>query len=226
MWVKICGNTNLEDALFAAEAGADAVGFIFTKSPREIRPEEARRIVNGLPPELEKIGVFYSLASEEIENVVRAAGLTGVQLHGGYSHDLPVALRETLGDELRIIQTHHWNVTGQSSAAFAEGLRSYREVPEIEAVLVDSRTATAGGGTGVIFDWLKAKETLSELGEKPLIVAGGLNPRNVAEAIRMLQPWGVDVSSGVELTPGKKNHDEVRAFIQNARAAVVESVQA
>jgi len=219
MFIKICANTNLEDAQLAVELGADAVGFVCAPSTRRVNANQVRAITAELPPDVECIGVFSSLDGEEIAQAVTEAGLTGVQLHGGYSEALVRFLREEFGERLRIVQTNHWRVGGQVDYAFAEELRHLGKQDEIDAVLVDSRTAVADGGTGVAFDWQAAKASMKALGEKPLIVAGGLNAANVETAIEIFRPWGVDVASGVEAVPGKKDPERLRAFIEAARRA-------
>jgi phosphoribosylanthranilate isomerase len=219
MWVKICANTNLQDAALAAELGADAVGFVFAPSPRRVTVEQVAAITGHLPDTVERIGVFHGFDVDQIDAAVRTAHLTGVQLHGGLSKHFLQALVDRLHESIRIIQTTHWRVGEQTSQGFASELAACREEPEIDAVLVDSRTTVADGGTGVTFDWDAARASLSALGDKPLIVAGGLNAANVAEAIAKLQPWGVDVASGVEASPGAKDPARLRAFINAARAA-------
>ncbi len=217
LWIKICGNTSLEDARLAAEAGADAVGFVFAPSPRRVTAAQVAAIVPGLPDSLEKIGVFVDASMEEIESTVRDVGLTGVQLHFDAAPELTARLRERFGPELRILRVVHFDA---GSAGKAE---ANMDDPNLDAVMVDSRTASAVGGTGVAFDWLAASATLfqnDETRKRRLVVAGGLNPENVAEAIAALRPWGVDVVSGVEATPGRKDPARVRSFIANARAAV------
>jgi len=221
MFVKICANTNLEDALLAVEMGADAVGFVFAKGPRQVTADIVASITSKLPESVERIGVFSDEQLEAIPSIVRAAGLNGVQLHGCYSEFVTKALRAEFGPGLRIIQTNHWRVGGQVSTAFAAELRTLSLAEEIDAVLVDSRTAVADGGTGITFDWDAARSSLKELGDKPLIVAGGLNAGNVTQAVAILRPWGVDVASGVEASPGKKDVEKLRAFIAAARAAAV-----
>jgi phosphoribosylanthranilate isomerase len=216
LWIKICGNTSLEDALLAAEAGADAVGFVFAPSPRRVTAAQVAAIVPRLPESLEKIGVFVDASLEEIDSTVRAAALTGVQLHFDASLKLTARLRETLGPKLRILRVIHFHAQAVGAAP------TNMNDPNIDAVMVDSRTASSVGGTGIAFDWSTASTTLfqnEEVRKRHLVVAGGLNPENVAEAIATLQPWGVDVVSGVEATPGRKDPDKVRAFIANARAA-------
>jgi phosphoribosylanthranilate isomerase len=216
LWIKICGNTSLEDAMLVAEAGADAVGFVLAPSPRRVTPAEVAAIVPHLPATLEKIGVFVDAPFEEIEATVRAAALSGVQLHFNAAPDLPARLRERFGPALQILRVIHF---GAESAAEAEAIV---QDPYVDAVMVDSRTATAVGGSGQSFDWLAASNTLFEgaqARERHLVVAGGLNPENVAQAIATLRPWGIDVVSGVEAAPGRKDPAKVRAFIANAKAA-------
>ena len=215
LWVKICGNTSLEDALLAAEAGADAVGFVFAPSPRQVTREQVEGIVSRLPDSLEKIGVFVDSSAEEIEATVRGCGLTGVQLHFNAGLEAPGKLRERFGPKLRILRVVHYSqeLADQASAVVND--------KNVDAVLVDSRTAMAVGGTGIAFDWDSAAAMLSKssgLGSRT-VVAGGLTPGNVAEAIRTLKPWGVDVVSGVEAAPGRKDPIKVRAFIANARGS-------
>ncbi len=164
--------------------------------------------------ELEQIGVFVDATLEEIEFAVRACRLTGVQLHSDAGPELPAMLRARLGPALRILRVVHF---GPEAAAHAAAIGLDHNV---DAVLVDSRTATSVGGTGVAFDWNIAAATLFQSAkERKFIAAGGLTPANVAEAVARLQPWGVDVSSGVEAWPGRKDPEKVREFIANARGA-------
>jgi len=218
LWIKICGNTSLGDALLAVGAGADAVGFVFAPSPRQVTAAQAAAIVAQLPATVEKIGVFVDAALEEIVSTVEACGLTGVQLHFDAQPELPARLHERLGPELRIVRVMHFG--GETAGRIAE----YAENPHVDAVLVDSRTAAAVGGTGVIFDWAAARNTFfQDAGARKFIVAGGLNPANVAAAIAALRPWGVDVASGVEAAPGRKEPAKVREFVARARAAKTSS---
>jgi phosphoribosylanthranilate isomerase len=220
IWVKICGNTSLEDAWLAAEAGADAVGFVFAPSPRRVAAELVSSITPRLPDALEKIGVFVDSSREEIETTVRTCGLTGVQLHADGDRELPAQLRRRLGPGLRILRVLHFNTDA------AEQASALAKDDNIDAVLVDSRTATAVGGTGVAFDWDEAATSLFRSGNtQRYIAAGGLNPENVGEAIARLSPWGVDVASGVEAAPGRKDPDKVRIFVAKARAAALAHVQ-
>jgi phosphoribosylanthranilate isomerase len=219
MWTKICANTNLDDAALAAELGADALGFVFAPSPRQVTPEQVAAITSHLPAAVEKIGVFYTLDLDEIISTVQIAGLTGAQLHGAYS-PLLVAELATRRPELRIIQTTHREAgpAEVGEASLDTDLAELSFAPDVDAVLIDSRTATASGGTGVAFDWEAARKSLFTLGSKRFIVAGGLNPRNVRDAIAILQPWGVDVASGVESQPGRKDPGKLAAFLKNARS--------
>jgi phosphoribosylanthranilate isomerase len=212
LWIKICGNTTLQGAQVAAEAGADAVGFVFAPSPRRVTAAQVAAITPHLPPGLEKIGVFVDATLDEICATVRACGLTGVQLHSEAGPGLPAQLRENFGIELRILRVVHFGPDAPHHAATIMADRN------VDAILVDSRTATAVGGTGVAFDWTSARETLFQGTDGRLVAAGGLTPDNVAEAIATLRPWGVDVASGVEMAPGRKDPWKVRDFIAKARA--------
>ena len=218
LWIKICGNTSLEDARLAVEAGADAVGFVFAPSPRRVTVAEVAAIGSHLPATVEKIGVFVDAQLEEIYSTVRAAGLTGVQLHWEAGPELPAKLRARLGPELRILRVVHFDAG--AGKLIKKQIAGHARNPHVDAVLVDSRTAAAVGGTGMTFDWAEARRTVfGGAGTLRLIAAGGLDPENVAEAIATLRPWGVDVVSGVESAPGKKDPEKVREFVARARAA-------
>jgi phosphoribosylanthranilate isomerase len=214
LWIKICANTSLADAQLAADAGADAVGFVFAPSPRRVTAELVARIAPQLPAALEKIGVFVDASLDEVAETVEAAGLTGVQLHFDAPAALPAQLRERFGPKLRILGVVHFDArAGKRVAAIARDTH-------IDALLVDSRTAAAVGGTGVAFDWDAARGLIFDAdGPMKFIAAGGLTPENVADAIATLCPWGVDVVSGVEAAPGRKDAAKVRAFVDRARAA-------
>jgi phosphoribosylanthranilate isomerase len=218
LWIKICANTSLEDALLAVEAGADAVGFVFAPSPRRVTAAEVAAIAPHLPATVEKIGVFVDAELDEICSTVRACSLTGVQLHFESGPELPAKLRERLGPALRVLRVVHF--AAGAADPIAARIEGHARNPHVDAVLVDSRTATAAGGTGVAFDWAEARRTVfADAGKLRLIAAGGLNAENVAEAIAALRPWGVDVASGVEAAPGRKDPAKVRAFLARARAA-------
>lgn len=214
IWVKVCGTTTLADAQLAVEAGADALGFVFAKSPRQVTPEQAAEIVTAVRADVEKIGVFVDASFEEICAAVRRCGLTGVQLHSDAAPDLPERIHAALGSAIRILRVVHFG------AEALQQVKSYGADPHVGAVLVDSRTASAVGGTGTRFDWAAARQSVFAGQSGKLIVAGGLTPENVAEAIATLKPRGVDVVSGVEATPGRKDAAKVRAFVARARNAV------
>ncbi|HWY58533.1 MAG TPA: phosphoribosylanthranilate isomerase [Terriglobales bacterium] len=216
-WVKICGITNLEDAVTAVEAGADALGFVFyDKSPRNINPEEVGEIVAKVPARVEKVGVFVNETAERIDESVRQAGLTGVQLCGkesvaGFIKRLRVQ---------RDINHHPKVIFVIPGGALSEGLFFIGDELKnaLHALLIDSGSAAQPGGTGKRFDWEKARGMVEMLGLTiPTIVAGGLTPTNVGEALNLLHPWGIDVASGVEAKPGKKDPAKVRAFVAAVR---------
>jgi len=194
------------------------VGFIFAPSPRRVTAAQVAAIAPRLPANVEKIGVFVDAALDEIVSTVQLCGLTGVQLHFDADSELPGRLRERLGSEARILRVIHFNAeaTPQQQVQIVAHARN----PYIDAVLVDSLTATAVGGTGMVFDWAAARKALFQYSEtrKHLIAAGGLNPANVATAIAALRPWGVDVASGVEASPGHKDPTRVREFVTRAKA--------
>ncbi|MFT4114847.1 phosphoribosylanthranilate isomerase [Silvibacterium sp.] len=214
LWVKICGNTSLEDALVAAEAGASAAGFVFAPSKRQVTVEQVAEITPQLPAYFEKIGVFVDASFEQIVQAVEMAGLTGVQLHSAADSGISDRLRTHFGPGLRLLQVIHYQQELGSQLAAASRNAA------LDGVLVDSRTATLVGGTGVRFDWHAARKSLAEAANGlKIIIAGGLDPENVGEAIATLRPWGVDVVTGVEAAPGQKDHAKVKAFVQNARIA-------
>jgi phosphoribosylanthranilate isomerase len=217
MWVKICGITNLEDARAAADAGADALGFVFyDRSPRNIDAASVREITSELSPSLETVGVFVDMNVDEMLDLARAAGLKAIQCH---RTDLLGDLREAAGKPQ----------SGSDTTSF-EDLKMYLVLPATRVdcgfsagpfpfgIFLDSGTAEQPGGTGKPFDWNEAVPAVAKLSKDvKVIVAGGLNADNVATAIRTLHPWGVDVSSGVEARPGKKDPQKVREFIQAVR---------
>jgi phosphoribosylanthranilate isomerase len=212
MWIKICGNTNLEDARFAAECGADAVGFVFAPSSRRVDANQVRQIIQELPAELEKYGVFVDAGFDEIVSTVETCSLTGVQLHRSTDEWVPPRLKQHFAGRISILQVLNYKALG-----FEQQLKELSQ--NEDPVLVDSSTAKAVGGTGTNFDWQDARNTLQRTAPKlRLIAAGGLGPENVKQAIEILQPWGVDVVSGVESKPGKKDPMRVQAFIESSRA--------
>ena len=215
MWVKICANTNLPDALAALDAGADALGFVFCESKRQVTPAKVKDIISSLPKTAERIGVFVNTPSQEVWKIARDCGLTGVQLQGEETpQDVKDLLRMAEGTPLKIIKTFSANAPYEISNAASAVMDEH-----VDAFLVDSGNAAGRGGTGQVFDWLRASDFVIRLKQRArVIVAGGLNPDNVASAIRLFQPYGVDVATGVEKEIGKKDVEKVKAFIHAARA--------
>lgn len=224
MWIKICGNTNLDDCLLAAELGADAVGFIFSHGKRLVSAAHVAAITAQLPVALQKVGVFTSTDFDAIARTVEEAGLTGVQMHGPLDLRLSERLRAYFGDteHCSVLQVLPWWTDTSAEAqreAFAAEAREVAEDGSADAILVDSRTREKSGGTGLAFDWNAAADALRGVDYR-IVVAGGLHAANVGAAIDVLQPWGVDVASGVEAgTPGRKDPAKLAAFIAAARAA-------
>lgn len=198
MFVKICGITNQEDALLAVAMGADAVGFVFAPSSRQIAPTRARDIARRLPPEILTVGVFRDQAREQVAEIVARAGLGAAQLHG---HER--------AEDARWVREH----VPLLIQGFAAGDPALEQVDDYGAdmVLIDS----ANPGSGQVFDWSLAEG--APVGRR-VVLAGGLTPENVAGAVQRVRPWGVDVSTGVESAPGRKDPRLVRAFVQAARS--------
>jgi len=225
-WVKICGITNLEDALTAVEAGADALGFVFyEKSPRKVDPDRVHEIVEALPADVEKVGVFVNEASDHMVDVAQKLGLTSIQVHSGTSplgDKKPEEMRssERFRNYIALPVRQFFDDEGRFDS-FAVSVRNDKPDKGVSAIFLDSGTRAQMGGTGHTFNWESAApvaEAIKRAGLN-LVVAGGLTPTNVTEAIRILKPWGVDVSSGVESKPGKKDPDKVRAFVNAVRQA-------
>jgi phosphoribosylanthranilate isomerase len=219
-WIKICGMTNLEDAQLAAEAGADAVGFVFyEKSPRSIDPETAREIVARLPTKIGKVGVFVSQGVDQIIEMSKRAKLTAIQLHPsdestgkGVIEDLIKRFSLTL-----FVAVPGRMLAGEEGSGF---FFSREFLSRASAIFLDSGTPQQPGGTGTVFDWQKVAPAARLLSQSiPIVVAGGLSNANVGDAIRTLRPWGVDVASGVEREPGKKDPEKVHAFVRAVREA-------
>jgi phosphoribosylanthranilate isomerase len=212
-WVKICGTTNLEDALVAVEAGADAVGFVFyEKSPRCVTVEAAGEIIAKLPGSIEKIGVFVNEPLSRVEGIADRAGLTAVQYHGDeYRTPSQYASERRAVFCLPVTDMLH-ELRGRS------GLYGLPEFPKHSSVLLDSGNQEQRGGTGKTFAWGEAYGFVSVLKKlHHVIIAGGLSASNVGWAVDLLRPWGVDVASGVESQPGKKDPEKVRAFVRAVR---------
>jgi phosphoribosylanthranilate isomerase len=212
-WVKICGMTNLEDALVAVEAGADAVGFVFyEKSPRCVTVERAREIVGKLPSRVDKVGVFVNESPERVSKMASEVGLTGVQLHGD-EYKNP---ERYSGPSKLLFALSVANILNGLEEPIGEVLLP--KLPKSSGILLDSGIPEKRGGTGKTFAWSEARWLVSALARfHPVVVAGGLNASNVRRAAEFLNPWGVDVASGVEERPGKKDREKVRAFMRAVR---------
>jgi phosphoribosylanthranilate isomerase len=225
MWTKICANTNLDDALLAVELGAEAVGFVFAKSKRQVTSEQVMEITRRLPDSVEKVGVFGSDDPFEIQHDVACSGLTGAQLHRAYDAELVRMLSGEFGGKLKIIQVVPYELDPEDREVaddrFAATLEKVFADRLLWAVLIDAKKSGVSGGLGVAFDWkhvagIVAGATTGS-GEQPrVILAGGLNAENVAEAISEFQPWGVDVASGVEASPGVKDPRKLKSFLRNS----------
>jgi phosphoribosylanthranilate isomerase len=201
MLIKICGITRLTDALFAVREGATAIGMVFwPKSPRRVDPTIAAEIVATLPADVLTVGVFVNATVEEIREVVTSTGIRVVQLHGDEptsyidAIDQPIFRSATLDNVVDV--AHDW--------------------PADTTLLLDKADPVRRGGTGEVVDWSRAANVARE---RRLVLAGGLTPDNIEEAIMTVRPYGVDVSSGVEASPGVKDFDKVSQFLKNARAA-------
>jgi len=198
--VKICGNVTLKDTMAAVEAGADAVGFVFyAKSPRVVSPKAVAAIVSHLPPLVTPVGVFVNENPDVVRQLMSDCGLALAQLHGEESPQYCAELRQPVIKGIR--------VRSREDLAL---LSSYR----VKAILLDAYVEGVVGGTGTTFDWSLAVEAKAW---GPIILAGGLTPENVVEAVSRVQPYGVDVSSGVESAPGVKDPAKVRTFVENVK---------
>lgn len=217
-WVKICGTTNLDDAATAVEAGADAIGFVFyEKSPRNIAVDAAREIIDNLPDKVEKIGVFVDADCDQMREVVLNVGLTAVQAHGGRAGESLWRDNRTPLESVgvaKLIGMTPGDALRESGIGIPNRLRE-----KLFALLLDSRTnGASGGGSGIVFDWDAARDVVRALSlTVPVIIAGGLTVVNVGEALKTFRPFGVDVVSGVEASPGKKDPEKVRAFVRAVR---------
>ena len=199
--VKVCGMTSLKDALVAVEVGADAVGFIFyKKSPRSVTMKTVREIVLELPPFVDTVGVFVDETAEQINKIADYCNLDIIQLHGDESPTFCKKIRRKVIKAFRI-----------------KDMQSVKKISnfQVSGFLLDTFSEKLHGGTGKVFDWnlaLPAKKF------GPVIMAGGLTPNNVQQAVRQIRPYGVDVCSGVESEPGIKDHKKIKAFLKNVKA--------
>jgi len=208
-WIKFCGTTSLDDAMASVEAGANALGFIFAPSKRRIPIEKAQKIIRELPAQVERIGVFLSATMEEIREVVTNVDLTGIQLHGNeVAPEVYDYLPKNRRAILRIIKT----------IIVQDGFEGQIDVGKAVPGVVDAWLIDSGTGSGKTFDWQAAR---AQLGERQgrFIIAGGLTPGNVGEAIRTFYPWGVDVVSGIEAEAGRKDREKMKAFVASVRKA-------
>jgi phosphoribosylanthranilate isomerase len=230
-WIKICGTTNVSDALTAVDAGADAVGFVFFEgSPRKVNKETARDIVSQLPDHVEKVGVFVNPEQGQVVDTVNEVRLTATQCrlqrpaNGPAEGErfyqpirilVPLSVPLLLQDENRLR-----GLIADFSRVADEANRPGRpkKTNQLDTFLLDSGTPQEPGGTGKKFDWQRIAPLVQIMNKSvKVVIAGGLTPDNIAEAMRILRPWGVDVASGVEAEPGKKDPGKVRAFIQAVR---------
>jgi phosphoribosylanthranilate isomerase len=195
--IKICGITNIDDARTAAELGADALGFIFAASPRKVTAEQARKIIRDLPPFVTAVGVFAGQTTAEVNEISAHAGLAAVQLHGSEPADHAAAINCAVIRRIAVAEGD----TAADIQARADGFPA-------AAYLLDP-----GCGSGLTFDWQKARGFRGNL-----ILAGGLDPENIAYAVRLVRPYGVDACSGLESKPGRKDRDKIKKFIEEARS--------
>jgi phosphoribosylanthranilate isomerase len=199
--VKICGMTNLKDVKVAVDGGVDAVGFIFyKKSPRSVTMQAVREIVLELPPFVDSVGVFVNETAEQINKIADHCKLDRVQLHGDESPAFCKKIRRRVIKVIRVKDI--------------QSLKKLSDYP-VSSFLLDTFSEDQYGGTGKVFDWNLA---YSAKKYGPIILAGGLTPINVRQAIQRIQPYGVDVCSGVESQPGIKDHKKMQAFLKNVKA--------
>jgi phosphoribosylanthranilate isomerase len=201
MFLKVCGITRLTDARHAVNEGATALGFVFwLRSPRYVAPERAAEIIAELPSTVMTVGVFVNESVDGIRSVAGQAGLSAVQLHGdeppAYADALPWPIFRAVTVENAVAAADAWTLDA--------------------TLLLDAADPARRGGTGITVDWLRAAELARE---RRVVLAGGLTPENVGEAVDLVQPYGVDVSSGVEESPGVKDFMKVAKFLASARAA-------
>jgi phosphoribosylanthranilate isomerase len=200
-WIKFCGTTNLEDALKAASLGVNALGFIFAASPRRIEPDAARKIILSLPETLLKMGVFVNEEAKEVQRLTDYCGLTALQFHGKES---PEYCRRFSLPVYKTIHVKNW-----------ESLTDMEKYHAV-SILLDSYSPVQAGGTGNPFPW---KIAIAAREKRNVILSGGLNPSNVREAIEKVRPLGVDVCSGIERVPGRKDPSKMIDFVEEVKKA-------
>jgi phosphoribosylanthranilate isomerase len=227
-WIKICGITNLGDALTAVEAGADALGFVFyKKSVRNVIANAAASIIEKLPETLEKVGVVVEDFTQDLN---LPANLTAVQwTHATIPKNMPMFIESSVPRRYKTFMSLpaanlDENLVKQLTVAFERSAKHAGKpnlIPAFDALFLDSGNAHNPGGTGKPFHWETAVSIADQMRGGPfkLVIAGGLTPENVSEAMQVLHPWGVDVSSGVESKPGKKDPEKIRAFVKAVREA-------
>jgi phosphoribosylanthranilate isomerase len=203
VWIKVCGITSPEDALAAVESGADAIGFVFAASPRQVSPQAAQAIIKHLPMPVLKAGVFVNEDPERVASTADLCDLDLLQFHGKETPDYCGQFQRRVIKAVRVQNEND-----------LEACSEYDGV--VEAFLLDTYVAGQPGGTGVTFDWSIA-HTARKYGR--IILSGGLNPENVADAIQVAAPYGVDASSGLEQKPGVKDHDKIARFVGAVRQA-------
>jgi phosphoribosylanthranilate isomerase len=217
--IKVCGITNREDAEFACRCGVDAIGFVFADSPRQVTPERARDILRGLEPFVVRVGVFVNRPVEEVRRVLEFTGCSVAQLHGEEGPEYvealaPFGVVKAIRVSCRAGMSAPQATHARRILGAAETARPYRTA---KAILLDTAVPGKAGGTGRRFDVGVAAE-LVKAGYR-VIVAGGLTPENVGEVVKTVRPYGVDVSSGVEAEPGRKDHQQVARFVEAVRVA-------
>ncbi len=200
-WIKICGVTNIEDALKVVELGADALGFVFyEKSPRKVTIKKAKEIIDSLPKEVVKVGLFVDELEEKVSEITSYCNFDILQFHGDETPDYCKKFPQKIIKAFRI-----------------KDKESLVDIPKNDVVyyLLDAYSEELPGGTGRTFNWDLAKE--AKKFDRPIILSGGLNPENIIEALEKVSPFGVDVSSGVESSPGKKDHKKLEEFIAKVK---------
>lgn len=198
-FIKICGLTNMGDALAAVSLGANALGFIFAPSPRQITPQVAMEICKEIPPFIWKVGVFVNADLREVIQIANYCGLTACQFHG---EETPAYCAQVPWPVIKTIKI--------------KGMESLQEIPQYKSTLflLEGFHPERAGGAGITFPWGLALEIKGKIN---FILSGGLKPENVSEAISLLRPWGVDVCSGIEDKPGKKDINKMTQFIKEVR---------